>query len=189
MDRLSLLLKTSLSCKPSSVSTLLHLVLENLLVELTRLLLDDLLYLLFLRGLLLQLLVLNLPLGLELLGLCGCFRGLFLVFGCLVTLRLRLWVARLWRISWLCSILLDILLNFFLVLFRLLFIFRLLYSGWLSILTCLSRRIGKNLSKRGTIALSSLTESRALEQLGSDGVLCNEGSKDEPAVECQSHQS
>lgn len=71
MHRLSFLLKTSLSCKPSSVSTLLHLVLENLLVELTRLFLDDLLDLLLLCGLLLQLLVLNLPLGLELLGLSG----------------------------------------------------------------------------------------------------------------------
>ena len=71
MDRLSLLLKTSLSSKPSSVSTLLHLVLENLLVELTRLFLDDLLDLLLLCGLLLQLLILNLPLRLELLGLSG----------------------------------------------------------------------------------------------------------------------
>ena len=71
MDRLSFLLKTSLSSKPSSVSTLLHLVLENLLVELTRLFLDDLLDLLLLCGLLLQLLILNLPLRLELLGLSG----------------------------------------------------------------------------------------------------------------------
>ena len=189
MDRLSFLLKTSLSSKPSSVSTLLHLVLENLLVELTRLLLDNLLDLLLFRSLLLQLLVLNLPLGLELLSLCGGFGGLFLVLSRLVTLWLRLWIARLRGISWLCSILLDILLDFFLVLFRLFFIFRLLYSGWLSLLTCLSIRIGENLSKRGTVALSSLTESRALEQLGSDGVLGNEGSKDEPAVECQSHQS
>ena len=103
----------------------------------------------------------------------------------LLALGLRLRIAGLGRLSSLLVFLLDISLNLLFVILSLLCIFWLLDSGWLSLLRGISRRFSEDLSQSRTFKLSYFM---VRKQLGGNGVLGDQGSKDEPAVECQSHQ-